>query len=192
LAVILYQFASERLKRDCELTIVMPDFVPGKSGESLDDVYRGDISFSVLWLLPDAGQASSTWLRRTQLEEYLHAAPRRIAAFCPQGPTDGEDREYEAFVGDELYSLARLLLPVSSAGEDNAIGGFAAGERIARSIERRFHGRYLHRFPSRAAASTDRLSYTSAGDELESALSFWAPAPAGSEKQGNEVMHEQL
>jgi len=142
MALLRCNFYSESLKLSTAMTVILPQRTQTQIG--MDSRAAGG-KHKTLYLLHGLSDDDTIWVRRTSIERYV--APLGIAVVMPAVHrsfyTDmAFGGAYEAFVADELPSIARSFFPLSDRREDTSIAGLSMGGygafKLALSYPERF------------------------------------------------------
>ena len=121
-------FYSQALKRQAELSVLLPDYY-GEPGAKKGHPIQGN--FPVLYLLHGYNSDHSTWSLMTQLAFYVRNLP--LAIVMPSGynsyyaNSHSGHLRYFDYLTEELPTLLHNWLSLSNAREDTFIGGLSMG-----------------------------------------------------------------
>ena len=121
-------FYSQALKRQAELSVLLPDYY-GEPGAKKGHPIQGN--FPVLYLLHGYNSDHSTWSLMTQLAFYVRNLP--LAIVMPSGynsyyaNSHSGHLRYFDYLTEELPTLLHNWLSLSNAREDTFIGGLSLG-----------------------------------------------------------------
>lgn len=132
MSVLTYNFESELLRGNHEVTVILPDKpheVPARQ------FYRSGKRYKVLWLLHGTFGDSTDWIRKTNIEPY--ACEKNLVVVMPSALNsnysnwDGFMMGFHMYdyLTEELMPLIYGWLPVSDRREDNFIAGLSMGGR---------------------------------------------------------------
>ncbi len=132
MSVLTYNFESQYLNNNHEITVILPD---KKREVSPEDFYRSGKKYKVLWLLHGTFGDHSDWLRKTNIE--LYACEKDLVVVMPSALNSNYSNWDECMMGFNMYDyltqeLMPLIygwLPVSDKREDNFIAGLSMGGR---------------------------------------------------------------
>jgi putative tributyrin esterase len=132
MSILNYNFESQYLNSNHEITIILPD---KKRGISPDDFYRSGKKYKVLWLLHGTFGDHLDWIRKTNIE--LYAAEKNLVVVMPSALNSNYSNWNECMMGFHMYDyLTKELMPliygwfpVSDKREDNFIAGLSMGGR---------------------------------------------------------------
>lgn len=132
MSLLTYNFESEYLNINHQITVVLPD---KKRGVDPAAFYRSGKKYKVLWLLHGTYGDNTDWIRKTNIEMY--AAEKDLAVVCPSALNSNYSNWPEAMMGYNMYDyfvkeLMPLIygwFPVSDRREDNFIAGLSMGGR---------------------------------------------------------------
>ncbi len=132
MSILTYNFESQYLNNNHEITIILPD---KKREISPEDFYRSGKNYKVLWLLHGTFGDHSDWLRKTNIE--LYACEKDLVVVMPSALNSNYSNWNECMMGFNMYDyltkeLMPLIygwLPVSDKREDNFIAGLSMGGR---------------------------------------------------------------
>lgn len=132
MSVLTYNFESELLRGNHQITVILPD----RPREiSPTQFYRSGKRYKVLWLLHGTFGDSTDWLRKTNIETY--ASEKNLVVVMPSALNsnysnwDGFMMGFHMYdyLTEELMPLIYGWLPVSDRREDNFIAGLSMGGR---------------------------------------------------------------
>lgn len=134
MSILNYNFESQYLNNNHEITIILPD---KKREISPTDFYRSGKKYKVLWLLHGTFGDHSDWVRKTNIE--LYATEKDLVVVMPSALNSNYSNWNECMMGFNMYDyLTKELmplvygwLPVSDKREDNFIAGLSMGGRGA-------------------------------------------------------------
>ena len=132
MSLLTYNFESEYLNINHQITVVLPD---KKRGVDPTAFYRSGKKYKVLWLLHGTYGDNTDWIRKTNIEMY--AAEKDLVVVCPSALNSNYSNWPEAMMGYNMYDyfvkeLMPLIygwFPVSDKREDNFIAGLSMGGR---------------------------------------------------------------
>lgn len=132
MSIMQYNFFSQLLKNNTDVTIIMPD----KPEQVPPDVfYASGKKYKVLWLLHGTFGDHTDWLRKSNIE--LYATEKNLVVVMPSALNSNYSnwdrymmgfKMYD-FLTEELMPLVYGWLPVSQKREDNYIAGLSMGGR---------------------------------------------------------------
>ena len=184
MSILTYNFESEYLKNNHEVTVILPD----KPREQTPaDFYGSGKKYPVLWLLHGTFGDHSDWLRKSMIE--LYACENDLIVVMPSGlnsnylnwPGFGTGYRAWDYLFDELMPLVHNWYPASSKREDNYIAGLSMG---GRGVFQYVAGR-----PEKFAAAADCIAgsrqglYRSARRSACSRAGRWKPEPGSARQQ---------
>lgn len=130
MALLRFNFQSDCLGNNTEISVILPDKAPGVTPESF---YGSGKKYKVLWLLHGTFGDHTDWLRKSNVE--LYACERELAVVMFSGLNSNYVnwgsfatgyRPWD-FLFDELMPLVYGWLPISDRREDNFIAGLSMG-----------------------------------------------------------------
>ncbi len=132
MSLITWNFESEYLNIEQQISIIMPD---KKRGTDCNEFYRSGKKYKVLWLLHGTYGDHTDWIRKTNIE--LYAEEKGIVVVMPSAMNSNYSNWPKAMMGYHMYDyftkeLMPLIygwLPVSDKREDNFIAGLSMGGR---------------------------------------------------------------
>lgn len=132
MSLLRYNFESQYLNSNHEITIILPD---KKRELSPSEFYRSGKKYKVLWLLHGTFGDHSDWLRKTNIEMY--ATEKDLVVVMPSALNSNYSNWDNCMMGykmydyltEELMPLVYGWLPVSDKREDNFIAGLSMGGR---------------------------------------------------------------
>ncbi len=132
MSLVHFQFESQCLCSNTDVTIILPDKPRDKSPEQF---YGNGKKYRVLWLLHGTFGDYSDWLRKSNIE--LYACERDLIVVMPSGLNAMYENwgnfclGYQCFnfLFDELMPLVYNWFPASSDPKDNFIAGLSMGGR---------------------------------------------------------------
>lgn len=132
MSVLTYNFESQYLKNNHEISVILPD----KPRELTPAQFFGSgQKFKVLWLLHGTFGDHSDWLRKTSIE--LYATEKNLVVVMPSALNSNYSNWDSTMMGYQMYDyLTQELMPliygwfpVSDKREDNFIAGLSMGGR---------------------------------------------------------------
>ena len=132
MSILTYNFESEYLKNNHEVTVILPDKPRALTPE---EFYRNGRKYKVLWLLHGTFGDHTDWVRKTNIEMY--ATERNLVVVMPSALNSSYANWDKFMMGfgmfdyltEELMPLIYGWLPVSDKREDNYIAGLSMGGR---------------------------------------------------------------
>ncbi len=132
MSILRYNFESECLKNNHEITVILPD---KPRAQTPAQFYRSGRRYKVLWLLHGTFGDSTDWVRKTNIEMY--ATERNLVVVMPSALNSNYSNWDNCMMGfhmydyltEELMPLIYGWLPVSDKREDNFIAGLSMGGR---------------------------------------------------------------
>lgn len=132
MSVLFYNFESEYLKNNHQITVILPDKPRAKTPK---EFYRSNNKYKVLWLLHGTFGDSTDWLRKTNIEMY--ATEKDLVVVMPSALNSNYSNWDTSMMGfsmfdyltEELMPLIYGWFPVSDKREDNFIAGLSMGGR---------------------------------------------------------------
>ncbi len=132
MSILTYNFESEYLKNNQEVTVILPD---KPRSQTPVQFYRNGRKYKVLWLLHGTYGDHSDWVRKTNIEMY--ATEKNLVVVMPSALNsnysnwDGFMMGFDMYdyLTEELMPLIYGWLPVSDKREDNFIAGLSMGGR---------------------------------------------------------------
>ena len=132
MSILTYNFESQYLQNNHEITVILPD---KKREISPKDFYLSGKKYKVLWLLHGTFGDHSDWIRKTNIE--LYAAEKDLVVVMPSALNSNYSNWPDAMMGyhmydyitEELMPLIYGWFPVSDKREDNFIAGLSMGGR---------------------------------------------------------------
>lgn len=132
MSVLMYNFESECLKNNHQITIILPDKPRSLTPK---DFYLSGKKYKVLWLLHGTFGDSTDWLRKTNIEMY--ATEKDLVVVMPSALNSNYSNWDKSMMGfsmfdyltEELMPLIYGWFPVSQKREDNFIAGLSMGGR---------------------------------------------------------------
>ena len=132
MSILTYNFESEYLKNNHEVTVILPDKPRALTPE---EFYRSGRKYKVLWLLHGTFGDHTDWVRKTNIEMY--ATERNLVVVMPSALNSNYSNWDKFMMGydmfdyltEELMPLIYGWLPVSDKREDNFIAGLSMGGR---------------------------------------------------------------
>ncbi|MGB9681702.1 MAG: alpha/beta hydrolase [bacterium] len=130
MAVLQVNFLSKHLMMNTTVTVIIPTLASKDLQNPLEDVYRREKRFPVLYLLHGFLGDHSDWLRYTSIERY--ANEKGIAVVMPSAYnsfyTDmAHGIRCWSYISEELPLVMRSLFPLSERREDNFVAGLSMG-----------------------------------------------------------------
>ena len=130
MSILTYNFESEYLKNNHEVTVILPDKPRALTPE---EFYRSGRKYKVLWLLHGTFGDHTDWVRKTNSEMY--ATERNLVVVMPSALNSNYSNWDKVMMGydmfdyltEELMPLIYGWLPVSDKREDNFISGLSMG-----------------------------------------------------------------
>ena len=130
MSILTYNFESEYLKNNHEVTVILPDKPRALTPE---EFYRSGRKYKVLWLLHGTFGDHTDWVRKTNIEMY--ATERNLVVVMPSALNSNYSNWDKVMMGydmfdyltEELMPLIYGWLPVSDKREDNFISGLSMG-----------------------------------------------------------------
>lgn len=132
MSILHYDFESEYLNNNTQITVILPDKPRALTPKQF---YGGEKKYPVLWLLHGTFGDHTDWIRKTNIE--LYAAERDLAVVMPSA-LNSNYSNWESymlgynmydFLTEELMPLIYGWFPVSDKREDNFIAGLSMGGR---------------------------------------------------------------
>jgi putative tributyrin esterase len=132
MALMKFNFESEYLKSNFEISVIMPDKPKGVAAK---DFYGSRKKYKVLWLLHGTYGDHTDWSRKSNVE--LYACEKDIIVVMPSALNSNYSNWDKATMGfgmydyltEELMPMVYNWLPASDAREDNFIAGLSMGGR---------------------------------------------------------------
>ena len=132
MALVNFDFQSDCLKGDTEISVILPDKPWGKNPT---EFYRSGKKYPVLWLLHGTFGDHSDWVRKSNIE--LYACEKDVIVVMPSGlnanyanwPNFSLGYNMYDFLFDELMPLIYGWFPASDKREDNFVAGLSMGGR---------------------------------------------------------------
>ena len=132
MSILNYNFESQYLNNNHEITVILPD---KKREVSPEDFYRSGKKYKVLWLLHGTYGDHSDWVRKTNIE--LYAAEKNLIVVMPSALNSNYSNWNNCMMGIQMYDyLTKELMPLiygwfpaSDKREDNFIAGLSMGGR---------------------------------------------------------------
>lgn len=132
MSVLFYNFESEYLKNNHQISIILPDKPRALKPSQF---YLSGEKYKVLWLLHGTFGDCTDWLRKTNIETY--AAEKNLIVVMPSALNsnysnwDGSMMGFSMFdyLTEELMPLIYGWFPASDKREDNFIAGLSMGGR---------------------------------------------------------------
>ena len=130
MSILTYNFESEYLKNNHEVTVILPDKPRALTPE---EFYRSGRKYKVLWLLHGTFGDHSDWIRKSNIE--LYACENDLIVVMPSAlnsdyldwPGFGTGYQGWEYLEKELMPLVHHWLPASPRREDNYIAGLSMG-----------------------------------------------------------------
>lgn len=130
MALIKFNFESEFLGGNTEISVIMPD---KPRTEKANDFYSSGAKYPVLWLLHGTFGDHTDWIRRSMIE--THVRKKNIMVVCPSGlnanyanwPSFATGYNMYDYLLEELMPLIHNWFPASDKREDNFIAGLSMG-----------------------------------------------------------------
>ena len=137
MALITYNFESQYLNQNEQVTIIVPD--KPRSVEPADFFGSGE-KYKVLWLLHGTYGDSTDWVRRSNIETY--ACEKNMIVVMPSALNSDYENWGGFAIGYNMYDfMIKELMPMiynwfpaSSRREDNFIAGLSMGGQGALSL----------------------------------------------------------
>ncbi len=134
MSLLTYNFESELLNNNHQVTIILPDKPRSVKAE---DFYRSGKKYKALWLLHGTFGDATDWVRKSNIE--LYACEKNLAVVMPPALNSNYSNWDSMMMGfsmydyltEELMPLVYGWLPVSDRREDNFIAGLSMGGRGA-------------------------------------------------------------
>lgn len=133
MGVVRFNFNSEALMQQVNVTLCLPTYGMDDTvkGVDADTYYRPGLKYQTLWLLHGGSGDDSDYVTFTNIARY--AEEHKVAVVCPAdynqyytNDIHGGARYFD-YIVDELPRVLRGLFPLSSAREDNFVGGLSMG-----------------------------------------------------------------
>ena len=133
MSVIRFNFYSETLAQQANVTLCLPTHGPGDTANGIDaeQYYRPGLKYQTLWLLHGGGGDDSDYVTHSGIVRYAEA--HKVAVVCPADYNQyyandirGGARYFD-YIVEELPRVLRGLFPLSPEREDNFIGGLSMG-----------------------------------------------------------------
>ena len=132
MSLLTYNFESEYLKSNHQISVILPDKPRYKTPK---EFYLSDRKYKVLWLLHGTFGDNTDWVRKTNIE--LYAAEKNLVVVMPSALNSNYSNWDSSMMGfsmfdyltEELMPLIYGWLPVSDKREDNFIAGLSMGGR---------------------------------------------------------------
>lgn len=132
MSILTYNFESQYLNSNHEITVILPD---KKREISPVDFYRSGKKYKILWLLHGTFGDHRDWVRKTNIE--LYAAEKDLVVVMPSALNSNYSNWPDSMLGFQMYDyLTEELMPliygwfpVSDKREDNFIAGLSMGGR---------------------------------------------------------------
>ena len=132
MSILTYNFESEYLKNNHEVTVILPD---KPRAQTPQEFYRSGRKYKVLWLLHGTFGDHSDWVRKTNIEMY--ATEHNLVVVMPSALNSNYSNWDNCMMGfgmydyltEELMPLIYGWFPVSDKREDNFIAGLSMGGR---------------------------------------------------------------
>ncbi len=130
MSILNYNFESEYLKNNQEVTIILPD---KPRSQTPAQFYGNGRKYKVLWLLHGTFGDHTDWVRKTNIEMY--ATEKNLVVVMPSALNSNYSNWDKTMLGydmydyltEELMPLVYGWLPVSDKREDNFIAGLSMG-----------------------------------------------------------------
>ncbi len=132
MSLITFNFESQYLGNNHEVSIILPDKPRGKSPA---EFYRSGAKYKVLWLLHGTFGDHSDWVRKSNIE--LYACEKDLIVVMPSAlnsnyanwPSFGTGFNMYDYIFEELMPLIYGWFPASDKREDNFVAGLSMGGR---------------------------------------------------------------
>ena len=132
MSILTYNFESEYLNNNHEVTVILPD---KPRAQTPQEFYRSGRKYKVLWLLHGTFGDHSDWVRKTNIEMY--ATEHNLVVVMPSALNSNYSNWDNCMMGfgmydyltEELMPLIYGWFPVSDKREDNFIAGLSMGGR---------------------------------------------------------------
>ena len=166
MALMKFNFESEYLKNNFEISIIMPDKPHGVTAK---EFYGSGKRYKVLWLLHGTFGDHTDWSRKSNIE--LYACEKDLVVVMPSALNSNYSNWDKATMGfgmydymtEELMPMVYNWLPVSCERDDNFIAGLSMGGRGTL----KFAVNYPEKFAAAAVLSASPENY---GDLTEETL----------------------
>ncbi len=130
MSLIQFNFESQYLGNNHEISVILPDKPRGKSPA---EFYLSGAKYKVLWLLHGTFGDHSDWIRKSNIE--LYACERDLIVVMPSGmnanyanwPDFGMGYQMYDYLFEELMPLIYGWFPASDKREDNFVAGLSMG-----------------------------------------------------------------
>ena len=122
MALIRFNYRSTALRGATNVTIALPTDMSKFGAPS---VYVPGVKYQVLWLLHGGMDDDMAFMNYSSILRYAEEA--RIAVVMPSCPGKFYEEPYYSYVTEELPKVLSVMLPLSTAREDNFIGGLSHG-----------------------------------------------------------------
>ena len=137
MAVIKFNFLSQVLGLQQNVTIIIPTFSFADLMSGRDEVYVPGMKFQTLYLLHGGAGDDSDWVNFTSVVRYADA--NKLAVVMPAGNnsfyTDmAHGGAYFTYVSEEIPKVCRTIFPLSDRREDNSLAGLSIGAYGAMSL----------------------------------------------------------
>jgi putative tributyrin esterase len=132
MSIATYNFESQYLKSNHEISIILPD---RPQNAKAIDFYGSGRKYKVLWLLHGTFGDHSDWVRKTNIE--LYACEKDLIVVMPSALNSNYSNWNQCMMGfamfdyltEELMPLIYNWFPASDKREDNFIAGLSMGGR---------------------------------------------------------------
>ena len=132
MSLITFNFESQYLGNNHEVSIILPDKPRGKTPT---EFYRSGAKYKVLWLLHGTFGDHSDWVRKSNIE--LYACEKDLIVVMPSAlnsnyanwPSFGTGFNMYDYIFEELMPLVYGWFPASDKREDNFVAGLSMGGR---------------------------------------------------------------
>ena len=130
MSLIQFNFESQYLGNNHEISVILPDKPRGKSPA---EFYRSGAKYKVLWLLHGTFGDHSDWVRKSNIE--LYACEKDLIVVMPSAlnsnyanwPSFGTGFNMYDYIFEELMPLIYGWFPASDKREDNFVAGLSMG-----------------------------------------------------------------
>ncbi|MCL2059310.1 MAG: alpha/beta hydrolase-fold protein [Oscillospiraceae bacterium] len=164
MALMRFNFESEYLKSNFEISVIMPD---RPKAVAPAEFYGSKKKYKVLWLLHGTYGDHTDWSRKSNIE--LYACEKDLIVVMPSALNSNYSNWDKATMGfgmndyfiDELMPMVYNWLPASAARADNFISGLSMGGRGAL----KFAVNYPEKFEAAAILSASPENYSGMTDE---------------------------
>lgn len=132
MASLQMNILSMKLGMQSNITVILPSYIPNVENgkKTYDEIYKRNISFKTLWLLPSEYGDDSEAMKYTSIQRY--ADEKNIAVVMPAPlnrmySDDPTNQKFTEYITEELWSVCHGTFALSAKREDNFIGGISLG-----------------------------------------------------------------